>query len=170
MTDTAGLIEVLEQMKVFYRRERVMLVWDELSTHWSRAMRAWVAEQDWLSHERLPADAPGLNPVELLWFSLKKRELVNLAGDHLANVADATEQGIHHINDNPQLPWFFLTHTGLTLHPPTPQNQRKISRTNNTLICLHHLLRSLGAIGSVYGRQSREEAGGPGSAVCGGVP
>ncbi|TXS81135.1 transposase, partial [Streptomyces sp. sk2.1] len=82
--DTDGLIEVLEQMKVFYRGERVVLVRDGLSAHWSRAMRAWVAEQDWLTLERLPAYAPELNPVELLWSSLKKRELANLAGDHLA--------------------------------------------------------------------------------------
>ncbi|TXS81132.1 transposase [Streptomyces sp. sk2.1] len=85
--DTDGLIEVLEQMKVFYRGERVVLVRDGLSAHWSRAMRAWVAEQDWLTLERLPAYAPELNPVELLWSSLKKRELANLAGDHLAGVA-----------------------------------------------------------------------------------
>ncbi|GAA2592089.1 transposase [Streptomyces axinellae] len=67
-------------------------------------MRARVAEQDWLTLERLPAYAPELNPVELLWSSLKKRELANLAGDHLADVADATEQGIHRINTNPRLP------------------------------------------------------------------
>ncbi|MFE9122365.1 transposase [Streptomyces sp. NPDC007172] len=123
--DTPGLIEVLEQMKVFYRGENVVLVWDGLSAHWSRAMRAWVAQQDWLTLERLPAYAPELNPVELLWSSIKKRELANLAGDHLADVADATEQGIHRINNNPQLPWSFLTHTGLTIHPPHPPNLRK---------------------------------------------
>ncbi|WP_450279179.1 transposase [Streptomyces hydrogenans] len=117
--DTAALIEVLEQVKVFYRGERVVLVRDGLSAHWSRAMRAWVAEQDWLTLERLPAYAPGLNPVELLWSSLKKREFANLAGNHLADVA---EQGIRRINTNPRLPWSFLAHTGLTLHPPTPQN------------------------------------------------
>ncbi|WP_093877902.1 hypothetical protein [Streptomyces sp. TLI_105] len=44
------------------------------------------------------------------------------AADHLADIACATEQGIHPNNDNPQLPWSFLTHTGLTIHPPTPQN------------------------------------------------
>ncbi|MFE8941999.1 transposase [Streptomyces sp. NPDC007872] len=60
--------------------------------------------------------------MELLWSSLKKREPATLAGDHLV---DATEQGIHRINGNPQPPWSFLTHTGLTLHPPTPQNQRE---------------------------------------------
>ncbi|MFJ8470140.1 transposase [Streptomyces swartbergensis] len=93
--------------------------------HWSRAMRAWVAEQDWLTLERLPAYAPELNPVELLWSSLKNRELANLAGDHLADVADATEQGIHRINANPRLPWSFLAHTGLTIHPAHPPNLRK---------------------------------------------
>ncbi|WP_435887503.1 transposase [Streptomyces antimycoticus] len=123
--DTTALIEVLEQMKVFYRGEQVVLVWDGLSAHWSRAMRAWVAEQDWLTLERLPAYDPELNPVELLWSSLKKRELANLAGDHLADVADATEQGIHRINHNPQLPWSFPAHTGLTIHPAHPPNLRK---------------------------------------------
>ncbi|MFJ6598916.1 transposase, partial [Streptomyces violaceusniger] len=61
----------------------------------------------------------------LLWSSLKKRELANLAGDHLADVADATEQGIHRINANPRLPWSFLAHTGLTIGPPHPPNLRK---------------------------------------------
>ncbi|MER7900815.1 tyrosinase family oxidase copper chaperone [Streptomyces sp. NPDC096046] len=41
--------------------------------------------------------------MELLWSSLKKRELAHLAGDHLADAA-ATEQGIHRINTNPRLP------------------------------------------------------------------
>ncbi|MFJ5933537.1 transposase [Streptomyces sp. NPDC093071] len=102
--DTTALIEVLEQMKAFYRGERVVLVRDGLSAHWSRAVRAWVAEQDWLTLERLPPYAPELNPVEPLWSSLKKRELANLAGDHLADVAGVAEQGIHRINHNPQPP------------------------------------------------------------------
>ncbi|MCX5231372.1 transposase [Streptomyces sp. NBC_00233] len=38
--DTAALIEVLEQMKPFYRGERVVLVWDGLSAHWVRPV--WV--------------------------------------------------------------------------------------------------------------------------------
>ncbi|WP_256338860.1 transposase [Streptomyces sp. 2112.3] len=118
-------MEVLEQVKAFYRGEPVILVWHGLSAHWSRAMRAWVTEQDWLTLERLPAYAPELNPVELLWSSLKKRELANLAGDHLADVADATEQGIHRISHNQHLPWPFLTHIGLTIHPPHPPNFRK---------------------------------------------
>ncbi|WP_369181847.1 hypothetical protein [Streptomyces mutabilis] len=86
------------RMKVLWRGERAVLAWEGLSAHWSRAMRARVTEQDWLAPERSPACTSELNPVESLWSSLKQRELANLAGDHLADVADATEQGGHRIN------------------------------------------------------------------------
>ncbi|MER7541298.1 transposase [Streptomyces sp. NPDC097704] len=52
-------------MKTFCRGKRVVLVWDGPSAHGSQAMRARVAEQDWLTLERSPAYAPELNPVEL---------------------------------------------------------------------------------------------------------
>ncbi len=120
--DTMALIDVLRQVKAFYAGEPVVLVWDGLSAHWSRDMRAWVAGQDWLTLERLPAYAPELNPVELLWSAIKTRELANLTGDHLADVADATERGIHRVSSDGQLPWSFLTHTGLTIHTQPPQN------------------------------------------------
>nr|WP_317453490.1 transposase [Streptomyces sp. CBMA152] len=87
-----------------------------------RALEPGHADQDWLTLERLPAYAPELNPVELLWSAIKTRELANLAGDHLADVADAAERGIHRVCSNDQLPWSFLTHTGLTIHPKRPPN------------------------------------------------
>ena len=41
-------------------------------------MKAYVASQRrWLVVERLPAYAPDLNPVELLWGNLKGTELAN---------------------------------------------------------------------------------------------
>ncbi|WP_223830475.1 transposase [Nocardiopsis quinghaiensis] len=116
------LIAVLKQLKTFYEGEQVVLVWDGLSAHWSRAMRTWVADQDWLTLERLPAYAPELNPVEMLWSAIKTRELANVAGDHLADVADAAEQGINRVCAEGRLPWSFLAHTGLEIHPPTPHN------------------------------------------------
>ncbi|GGU50348.1 hypothetical protein GCM10010274_43820 [Streptomyces lavendofoliae] len=119
---TTSLIEVLEQIKTFYAGESVVLVGDGLSAHWSRGMRAWVAERDWLTLERLPAYAPELNPVDLLWSAIKTCELANLAGDHLADVADAAERGIHRVCYSEQLPWSFLTHTGLAIHPQPPKN------------------------------------------------
>jgi DDE superfamily endonuclease len=44
----------------------VILVWDNLTTHISAAMRAFTgAHPDWLTKTRLPAYAPGLNAVEM---------------------------------------------------------------------------------------------------------
>jgi hypothetical protein len=39
----------------------IMLVWDNLNTHISRAMREFIAARDWLRVYRLPAYAPELN-------------------------------------------------------------------------------------------------------------
>jgi hypothetical protein len=50
---------VLKQLAGFYRGQRVVLVWDGLSSHWSIKMLAWLdAQRDWLTVERLPAYAP----------------------------------------------------------------------------------------------------------------
>ncbi|MFD0432148.1 hypothetical protein ACFQ60_47775 [Streptomyces zhihengii] len=65
--DTATLIEVLEQMKVFYGGERVG--WSGTGPHTGAARCVTVSDQDWLTMERLPAYAPELNPVELQWSS-----------------------------------------------------------------------------------------------------
>jgi hypothetical protein len=43
----------------------VVLVWDGLNTHASRAMRELIAARDWLTVFQLPAYAPELNPVEM---------------------------------------------------------------------------------------------------------
>ncbi|MET9826078.1 MULTISPECIES: transposase [Streptomyces] len=60
--DIISLIDVLEEIRTFYAGEPVVLVWDGLSARCSRGMRTWMAEQDWLSLERLPAHAPEPNP------------------------------------------------------------------------------------------------------------
>ena len=116
--DTDTLIGVLEQLAGFYTGHRVVLIWDGLSAHWSTKMRAWLDSQhDWLSAERLPAYAPELNPVQGLWANLKDLELANLPTTSLAEVADATEQGIQRICKSDSLVVGFLAHTGLTLDP-----------------------------------------------------
>jgi putative transposase len=42
----------------------VVLAWDNLNTHVSRAMGDLVAARDWLTVFQLPPYASGLNPVE----------------------------------------------------------------------------------------------------------
>jgi transposase len=109
---------VLEQLAGFYAGQRVVLIWDGLSAHWSTKMRAWLDSQhDWLRVERLPAYAPELNAVEYLWANLKDVELANRPTSSLGEVADATEHGIQRICKSDSLVVGFLAHTGLSLDP-----------------------------------------------------
>jgi transposase len=115
---TDRLIEVLEQLAGFYAGHKVVLLWDGLSAPWSTKMRAFLdSQRDWLRAERLPAYAPELNPVEFLWANLKDLELANRPTTTLAEVADATEQGIQRICKHDSLAVGFLAHTGLSLDP-----------------------------------------------------
>jgi DDE superfamily endonuclease len=120
--DTDSLISVLEQLAGFYRGQRVVLLWDGLSSHWSYTMRAHLdAQRHWLTVERLPAYAPELNPVEYLWANLKDVELANFAGDSMAEVADHAQHGIQRVCDSDSLAMGFLAHTGLSLgDQPSP--------------------------------------------------
>jgi hypothetical protein len=87
--DTDSLIGVLEQLTGFYAGQKVVLLWDGLSSHWSYQMRAHLEQQrGWLTVERLPAYAPELNPAKYLWANLKGGELANCTGDtSLRNLA-----------------------------------------------------------------------------------
>jgi transposase len=120
--DTDSLIGVLEQLAGFYADQRVVLLWDGLSSHWSHRIRAHLAAQDhWLTVERLPAYAPELNPVEYLWANLKGVELANCTGDTVAEVADQAQHGIRRVCHSDSLVMGFLAHTGLSLdHEPSP--------------------------------------------------
>jgi hypothetical protein len=114
--DTDSLIKVLEQLAGFYQGQRVVLLWDGLSAHWSYKMRAHLdAQRHWLTTERLPAYAPELNPVEYLWANLKGGELANCTGDTIAQVADQAQGGIQRICDSDSLVVGFLAHTGLSM-------------------------------------------------------
>jgi transposase len=116
--NTDALIQVLEQLASFYTGHKVVLLWDGLSAHWSTKMRTWLdSQRDWLTAERLPAYAPELNPVEYLWANLKDVELANRPTTTLAEVADATEQGIQRVCKHEDLVVGFLAHTGLSLDP-----------------------------------------------------
>jgi hypothetical protein len=120
--DTDSLIGVLEQLAGFYAGQRVVLLWDGLSSHWSHKMRAHLAAQrHWLTVERLPAYAPELNPVEYLWANLKGGALANCTGDTIAEVADQAQRGIQRVCDSDSLVVGFLAHTGLSLDTePSP--------------------------------------------------
>jgi DDE superfamily endonuclease len=120
--DTDSLIGVLEQLADFYRGQRVVLIWDGLSSHWSHKMRAHLdTQRPWLRVERLPAYAPELNPVEFLWANLKGQELANFGGDTVPEVTNQAHHGIQRVCDSDSLVVGFLAHTGLSLdNEPSP--------------------------------------------------
>jgi hypothetical protein len=120
--DTDSLIGVLEQLAGFYTGQRVVLIWDGLSAHWSHKMRAHLATQrHWLSVEQPPPTRPRSTPVEYLWANLKGGELTNYAGDTIAQVADQAQHGIQRVCDSDSLVVGFLAHTGLSLNDePSP--------------------------------------------------
>jgi transposase len=96
----------------------IVLVWDNLNTHISAAMRQMIEARDWLTVIRLPAYAPDLNPTEGVWSHLK-RSIGNLAVrgvDHLQAIIKHRLKTIQYRTD---LLDGLLAHTGLTLEPDT---------------------------------------------------
>jgi transposase len=95
----------------------VILIWDNLNTHISAAMREWIdARADWLTVERLPAYAPDLNAVEGAWAHMKN-SLGNLAARDVTQLAAIIRNRLKAIQYRPGLIDSFLAQTGLTLDP-----------------------------------------------------
>jgi transposase len=111
--DTDSLIKVLGELRTFLGGEKATLLWDGLPSHRSTAMRDWLNTQcHWLVVERLPAYAPELNPVEVLWSSLKAVELANLTSPTLAEVIQQANRGIERVRRTRHLAYSFLRHAG----------------------------------------------------------
>jgi transposase len=78
-------------------------------------MHEFLADQDWLQVDDLPAYAPELNPVEELWANLKGGELANRCCQTAEEVITTAQGGMIRVRRDRQLPLSFLRHTGLTL-------------------------------------------------------
>jgi len=61
----------------------IVVVWDNLNTHVSRAMRELVAARPWLALYQLPPYASELNPVEAVWSNLNIDQLTALVKTRL---------------------------------------------------------------------------------------
>jgi hypothetical protein len=94
----------------------LVVVWDNLNTHVSRAMAELVAARDWLTVFQLPPYAHELNPVEPVWSHLK-RSLANLAKRNLAQLTALVKTRLRRMQYRPGLLDGFLAGTGLDLTP-----------------------------------------------------
>jgi len=64
--NTESLIGFLHDLHHHFAGANIILIWDNLPSHKSRAMKAWLAAQaGWLQAERLPGYAHDLNPIEM---------------------------------------------------------------------------------------------------------
>jgi len=94
----------------------LVLVWDGLNTHTSRAMRELIAARDWLTVYRLPPYAPELNPVEPVWSNLKK-SLANLVKRDINQLTALVKTRLRRMQCQPGLLEGFLAKPRLDLTP-----------------------------------------------------
>lgn len=113
--DTQALIEVLNGLGGFFGGAPVSLVWVNLKAHNCQAMRAFVASEDWLQVDYLPACAPELKPVDGLWANQKGGELANRCCQTAEEVIATAQVGMIWVRRDAELPYAFLGHTGPTL-------------------------------------------------------
>ena len=92
----------------------IVVIWDNLNTHRSAAMRELIAARDWLRVIQLPAYAPDLNPVEQVW-SQVKRGLGNLLVWGVDGLVAVVKNRLRRIQYRSELLDGFLVHTGLDL-------------------------------------------------------
>jgi putative transposase len=92
----------------------IVLVWDNLNTHTSRAMRELIAARTWLTVFQLPPYASELNPVEPVWSNLK-RSLANLTKHNIDQLTALVKSRLRRMQYRPGLLEGFLAKTRLDL-------------------------------------------------------
>ena len=95
----------------------LVLVWDNLNTHTSRAMRELISTRSWLTVYQLPPYASELNPVEGIW-SLLKRSLANLTKHNIGQLTALVKSRLRRMQYRPGILDGFLARTGLDLSNP----------------------------------------------------
>jgi transposase len=109
-TDYARLLDAAHQQL----NGPIVLVWDNLNTHTSGAMRELITARTWLTVYRLPPYASELNPVEPVWSNLK-RSLANLTKHNIYQLTVLVKTRLRRMQYRPGLLEGFLAKTGLDL-------------------------------------------------------
>ena len=90
----------------------IVLIWDNLSTHTSKAMAELIATRPWLTVFRLPPYAHELNPVERVWAHLK-HSLANLTKHDITELTALVKTRLKRMQYRPGLLTGFISGTGL---------------------------------------------------------
>jgi len=99
-------------------RAPIELIWDRLRAHHRGLVGAWLARPRCPRRVRahlLPAYAPELNPVELIWGHAKINAMANFAPSELQELFVRTQQVTSDIAKHPTLLRSFVRHGALPL-------------------------------------------------------
>lgn len=84
-------------------RGKVVVVWDGGPNHKGPLIREFLRRNKRLTLERLPAYAPDLNPVEVVWSWLKYGQLANYVPDGMAELDDEILDRLIELKCDPDL-------------------------------------------------------------------
>jgi transposase len=84
-------------------RGNVVVLWDRGTNHRGPVIREFLRRNPRLRLERLPAYAPGLNPVEAVWSWLKWGRLCNAVPDDLGHLNDWVIEALVELRHDPVL-------------------------------------------------------------------
>jgi transposase len=109
--------EVMAFLYLLHRhlRRKFILVLDRYSAHRKAIRLLQEAGVDWFEVEWLPAYAPDLNPVEMLWNHTKYADLANFIPDDVAHLRQAMNVSITHTRRNGPLIRSFFKYAELDL-------------------------------------------------------
>jgi len=108
---------ILAFLKELARRVRgsLELVWDRLRAHHQGPVVAWLVGQRRVRAHLLPAYAPELNPVELIWGHAKTNPMANFTPVELPELLARTQHVVGEIAENQALLRSFIKHGVLPL-------------------------------------------------------
>lgn len=101
----------------------MIVVWDNLMAHRSRLVKQLCRQTKRLWLEALPAYAPDLNPIELVWCMSKYHRLANHGLGELEQLHAAAQQAVNQIAEEQRLLRSCINNTGLddALYPDEDQ-------------------------------------------------
>jgi transposase len=102
--DKHDFIDFLQDIKKGLRGKKLLLIWDGLPAHRAKTVTDYIQlQRSWLRVERYPAYAPELSPVELLWSSMKTRDLAHVPPKGLAHLKRLVRRSFRRIKADPVL-------------------------------------------------------------------
>jgi transposase len=99
----AGAVVAFLRDLLRHLRGRVVVVWDGGTNHTGPLVREFLRRNRRLTLERLPAYAPDLNPVEVVWSWLKYGQLANHVPDDIPGLDDEVIERLAELKSAPDL-------------------------------------------------------------------